>query len=147
MKKERKGKDFILKPKYPGGSQAMKRFIAEQLTYPEEAIKAKVSGTVHLKMTIDYKGKVTEVKILSSVGYGCDEEASRIAKLLTFEVPKNRRVRAQFHKKLNIRFRLPATPPDRSKAQQITYTVSKPQAQTEPSSKKPGKSYEYTIKW
>ena len=145
MKKERKGKDFILKPRYPGGPQAMKRFIGQHLQYPKDALEKEVSGTVHLKITINYKGAVTDVKVLSSVGHGCDEEAVRIAKLLKFEVPKNRKVRALFHKKLNIHFRLPAASPDQQR-RTINYKITQAQKDSE-EPPKPGKSYEYTINW
>ena len=41
---------------FPGGEEAMKKFIADNLKYPEEAAKAKVEGTVLVGVTFDAKG-------------------------------------------------------------------------------------------
>ena len=90
MKKEKREKDFRKKPIYPGGNSALKQFIKDNLQYPEEALKNKVEGGVIVQFTIDHLGKVTHTKVISGLGYGCDEEAQRVIRLLTFEVPKNR---------------------------------------------------------
>lgn len=148
MKKERKEKDFIFKPTYPGGSRALGAFIKEHLQYPEDAFEAKIEGTVQLKITINYKGVVTDTKVLSSLGYGCNEEAARVARLLKFLVPKNRKVRAQFHKKINFHFRLPKQRPKPApKTSSVQYTISKKKEEQPSPKPQPGSSYEYTIKW
>ncbi len=106
--KERRDDSFIKKPVYPGGNTAFRKFIKENLTYPKEALKNKIEGTIFIKYTIDHKGKVTETKVVKGIGYGCDAEAQRILKLLQFEVPKNpRRLRVTFHQKTQITFKLP----------------------------------------
>ncbi len=112
MKKEKKDKHFIKKPHYPGGPKALKTFISKQLQYPERARKKGIKGTVILRYTIDWEGKVIDTHIISGLGYGCDEEAIRVVKMLRFEVPKNP-VRALFHKTIHIHFRPPTdnTPP------------------------------------
>lgn len=107
MKKEKKGQHFIKKPYYEGGMSAMKIFIKQHLSYPEKAKAQKVEGTVYVRYTINYKGKVIDAKIISGIGYGCDGEAVRLVKLLKFNVPKNRNLKAVFHKSLQIHFRLP----------------------------------------
>jgi len=107
MKKEKKGQHFIKKPYYVGGMSAMKVFIKQQLSYPEKAKAKKVEGTVYVRYTINYKGKVIDTKIISGIGHGCDEEAIRLVQLLEFNVPRNRNLKAVFHKNLQIHFRLP----------------------------------------
>lgn len=107
MKKGKKDQHFIKKPYYEGGMSAMKSFIKQQLSYPELAKAKKVEGIVYVRYTINYKGKVIDTKIISGVGYGCDEEASRLVKLLEFNVPRNRNLKAVFHKNLQIHFKLP----------------------------------------
>lgn len=107
MKKERKAKHFIKKPVYEGGPKALKRFIALQLQYPAEALAHQVEGTVALKYTIDHLGEVIDTQIISGVGYGCDEEAERLVRLLRFQVPPNRGLRVTFHKSIQIHFNLP----------------------------------------
>jgi len=106
--KERRDDSFIKKPVYPGGNAAIRKFIKDNLKYPETAIDKKVEGTVHLKYTIDHKGKVVETKVVKGIGHGCDAEAERILKLLKFEIPKNpRKLRVTFHNKTQITFKLP----------------------------------------
>lgn len=136
---ERKDKHFIKKPQYPGGQAAFKKFISDNLKYPEEALKQKIEGTVVLKYSIDFKGKVGEVKIIKSLGYGCDEEAARVIRMLEFEVPKEpRKLRVLFHKESKIFFKLPE-----AKAQaKIQYSITRKKEE-----KKQDSSYNYTIEW
>lgn len=107
MEKERKEKHFIQKPIYEGGLKAMKSFIKENLQYPKAALDSRIEGTVSLRYTINHKGKVVKVKIISGIGYGCDQEAERLVKELVFSASKNRGKRMVFHKSLQIHFRLP----------------------------------------
>ena len=111
MKKEAKDKHFIKKPIYEGGPKAMKKFIGENLRYPKEALENKIQGTVYVRYDIDRKGNVFDAKVIKGIGYGCDEEAMRLAKLLKFRVPKTRGVRVTFHKNIQIHFRLPKKTP------------------------------------
>lgn len=148
MQKEKKDKHFIKKPIYPGGPQAMRLFIRENLRYPEEALAQKTEGTVTLKYAIDHQGHVTEAKVVAGLGHGCDEEAVRLVKLLRFEVPKHRGVKVRFTKDIHIHFRLPkAQPKPRVQTAQVQYTVAsapKPSG-AEEEKKESGGGYTYTI--
>lgn len=144
MKKERKDKNFIKKPVYPGGPAAMRAFIKQNLKYPPEAVEKGIEGTVSLKYTIDHKGNVSDAHVISGLGYGCDEEAKRLVRLFKFEVPKTRGVKVQFHKDMHVHFRLPkkkAVPPQQF-VPQYTYTPAKKPAAP---AKQPGSSVSYTI--
>jgi TonB family protein len=145
MHKERKDKNFIKKPIYEGGPRAMKAFIAKNLTYPDEALQHKIEGTVVVHYDIDHQGKVTDAKVLSGLGYGCDEEAIRLVKLLTFTVPKNRGVKVLFHKNMQIHFRLPKAKPQQTG--QITYTYQPKKKEPSTETTAPKKSYGYTIQF
>lgn len=149
MQKEKKDKHFIQKPSYEGGPKAMRAFIGNNLRYPKEAIKNKIEGTVSLNFTINYLGKVTEVKIISGLGHGCDEEAIRVVKLLKFKVAKTRKMKVKFHKNLNIHFRKPkqaAKPaPKREAPPQVNYTYVSSQAKQATEDKSAKKKGGYTI--
>lgn len=149
MQREKKDKHFIKKPVYPGGPQALRQFIAQNLKYPEAALKAKLEGTVVLKYTISHEGKVTEAHVVSGIGKGCDEEAVRVAKLLKFQVPKlpGKKTKVVFHNKLKVHFRLPKAR-EQPSAVQYQYTTSreKEEPSTRPASSE-GKSYTYTIEF
>lgn len=110
MKKERKDKDFIKSAYFEGGRAAIDAFVKKELRYPKEALTAKVEGRVSVQYTVDYKGKVTEVHLISGIGHGCDEEALRIVKLMQFKVPEQGKIKSKYSRKLHIHFRLPGSP-------------------------------------
>jgi protein TonB len=144
MKKERRQDSFINKPIYPGGMKAMRKFVRSQMKYPQEALEAKVEGSVLVKYEVNYKGKVTKTEIGSSLGYGCDEEAARLVSMFNFKVGKNpRKLKVKFHKSIRINFKLPKTKETpKTKNVQVNYTITK----SKPSSTSPTSStYSYTI--
>lgn len=147
----KKDKNFIKKPIYEGGPRALRAFIGQNLRYPEEALKAKVEGTVVLKYSIDHKGGVVDTKVISGLGYGCDEEAGRLARLLKFEVPKTRGVKVLFHKDIKIHFRLPKqkASPSKEAAPVVAYSYSYTEKKKRGPADKPdsgkGGGYTYTV--
>jgi Ca-activated chloride channel homolog len=68
---------------FTGGESAMKLFIEKTLVYPEEAKTAGISGKVYVQFTLGENGEISDVTVTKSLGYGCDEEAIRIVKLMT----------------------------------------------------------------
>ncbi len=73
---------FEPQPEFPGGYEAMIKFFAKNLKYPKAAAKAKVQGKVFAGFTITETGQITGSEILKGIGYGCDEEAIRLVKLM-----------------------------------------------------------------
>ena len=157
MQKERKDKHFIKKPIYPGGLKEMRALISKELKYPTEALESKIEGTVYLRYNIDYKGNVTSSKILSGIGYGCDEEAQRVVSKFKFEVPKGpKKLKLKFHKTLKIHFRLPKEAPKKiidppklkQTTTQLTYSVTlSPKKDKKSETIQKSKGYTYTIKY
>jgi TonB family protein len=140
--KHRKPESFIKQPNYPGGNKALDEFIKQNLRYPEEAMKNKVEGTVSVDIDIDVQGRVTSTKVKHGIGYGCDEEARRLAGLLQFEKKKYRGLRVIFHRNINIHFKLHDASPVQSQEGgnvQVAY-----QYKEKPKSKG-GESYTYNI--
>lgn len=108
MKKEK----FIVQPFYEGGNKALEKKVLENMKYPATALEKRVEGTVFLKYDIDHKGTVIGARVITSIGFGCDEEAVRLVKLLRFTVPKQPNgLKVIFHKELYIHFRLPKEQP------------------------------------
>ena len=70
------------KPEYAGGNAAMGAFLQKHLRYPSEAIKASIQGRVFLEFTVGSDGKIENVKSIKGIGFGCDEEAIRVVKLM-----------------------------------------------------------------
>jgi len=144
-KKERKGKHFLKQPIYKGGKVAMDTLIKQSLVYPKKALEEKIEGSVYVRYEIDYKGKVKGTKVLSSLGYGCDEEACRIIKMFQFEVPQiPRKMKALFNKNIRIHFRLPK---QKKVTQSIGYQITTQKSTVEQIEKKQKTTYSYTISW
>jgi len=136
----KKEKKFIKLPKYPGGKAAFQDFIRKNLRYPKEALKNKIEGTVYVKYKVDGLGKVIDVTITKSVGYGCDEEAERVVRLLKYEKAKNRGFRVVATMRTRIRFKLPEV--------QVQYNYKKEKEPAKPGKpKETGESYGYTISY
>lgn len=147
MEKEKKAKHFIQQPEFPGGPKELTKFIYANLRYPAAALEAKIEGTVLVEYDIDYKGNVVDTRILQPLGFGCDEEAVRVVRMLKFAVGRNRGVKVLFHKKAQIRFKLPVpakTPaPQQPVNMQVNYvyTTAKPEPAEQPKTN----TYSYTV--
>ncbi|HNQ62255.1 MAG TPA: energy transducer TonB [Bacteroidia bacterium] len=152
MKKSggRKPESFIKQPNFPGGNKALDQFIKSNLRYPEAALENKIEGTVSVNLDIDVFGDVIDAKVKHKIGYGCDEEAIRIVKLLKFEKKRYMGMRVVFHRTLNIHFRLTTASrlPEKSETIKYNYTT-KPQVKSGPSDRpakdKGGETYNISI--
>ena len=71
-------------PKYTGGEEAMMKYVAENIKYPQAAKDKNISGRVFVGFVIEKDGSVSNVKVVRGIGGGCDEEAARVIK----EMPK-----------------------------------------------------------
>ncbi len=69
-------------PTYRGGEEALQNFIRANLVVPAEALKAGLSGTLYVQFTVEANGCLTNIKVLRGPGYGLDEEAIRVLKLM-----------------------------------------------------------------
>lgn len=78
-------------PDFPGGYNAMLKFLSENLNYPDSAKSAGVEGIVHLSFIIKKSGKIENVKVDKGIGSGCDEEAVRIIKSMPNWIPGEQR--------------------------------------------------------
>lgn len=65
-------------PAFPGGQQAMKQFIKENMKYPQIAKENGIQGRVILQFVVDETGKVTDPKVLRGIDPSLDTEAIRL---------------------------------------------------------------------
>ncbi len=93
-------------PEFPGGKKAFIEFITKNLQYPEEAKEKRIEGDVFVRFYINDNGTVTDAKIEKGLGYGCDEEAVRLIKMMKFGSTKNRGFKLSVSKRVKIKFRL-----------------------------------------
>jgi TonB family protein len=69
-------------PQYPGGNEALKKHIRDNVNYPQTAKEQAVSGTVYISYVVSAAGKVTNVKVWKSVSKDLDNEALRVVSSL-----------------------------------------------------------------
>lgn len=62
------------------GTVDFKKYIDENLLYPETAKGKGIKGTVILELTISETGEIVSIDVKRSLGYGCDEEAIRLVR-------------------------------------------------------------------
>lgn len=67
-------------PSFPGGEEALFKYLGQNIKYPQIAKEAGITGRVFVNFVIDKEGNVTDVKVLRGIGGGCDEEAVRVVK-------------------------------------------------------------------
>ncbi|MCB0769836.1 MAG: energy transducer TonB [Flavobacteriales bacterium] len=94
-------------PEFPGGHEAMFRFIQENLKYPQEERKAGVQGVVYVNFVVGEDGVLNEAKVLRGIGAACDAESLRVVKAMPPWTPGMQRgkpVKVQYN--LPIRFKL-----------------------------------------
>ena len=56
------------------------RYVRKNIITPDSAESANMEGTVSLEFDLDEEGRPTEIRVVASLGYGCDEEAIRLVR-------------------------------------------------------------------
>ena len=74
-------------PQFPGGEEALRKYLASHINYPPMAAENGVQGKVIVQFVVDKTGRVGEVKVARSVDKELDREAVRVCKSLPKFVP------------------------------------------------------------
>lgn len=69
-------------PSFPGGNEALLRYIMEHVVYPPDAVANGIQGTVILRFVVSSTGEVTRVEVTRSVDPLLDDEATRVISAL-----------------------------------------------------------------
>lgn len=91
-------------PEFPGGLDALSKFIADNIKYPQLAKENNITGKVFVSFVVEKDGRVGQVKILRDIGGGCGNEAVRVVKMMPKWKPGKQRgkaVRTQFNLPVN----------------------------------------------
>ena len=99
-------KDKIVMPQFPGGEEALHKFIISELNYPHEARINKESGEVLVAFSVGMDGYISGVRVVRSVSKSLDSEAIRVVSKMPSWVPgkKNGRpVRAEMTIPINFK--------------------------------------------
>jgi protein TonB len=89
---------------FPGGQEALNKFLSKNIKYPAEAQRANVQGKVFLSFVVSPDGSISDVQVLKGLGFGCDQEAMRVVKSMPKWTPGKQSGRA-----VKSRFNLPIT--------------------------------------
>ena len=73
----------------PGGPAALKKYLAENLNYPESAIKKKNEGSVYVRFLVTKNGEISNLQVKKSIPdcSECSEEAIRVFKSMPRWIP------------------------------------------------------------
>jgi Ca-activated chloride channel family protein len=69
-------------PIFPGGDEALFRFISKNIQYPIEAREKNEQGTVYVTFVIETDGSITDVSILKSISSSLDNESIRLVETM-----------------------------------------------------------------
>ena len=89
-------------PEFPGGDLEMRKFIANNIIYPKEAISEGIQGKVFVQFIIDKNGDVVSPKIARSIDPLLDAEAIRVVQSMPKWTPGSQR-----GKTVNVSFTVP----------------------------------------
>ncbi|RYZ32207.1 MAG: energy transducer TonB, partial [Sphingobacteriales bacterium] len=65
-------------PEYPGGMDALHKFVSSHVVYPNAAREEGIYGKVVVKFVVDEDGSITKAVVVKGIGGGCDKEALRV---------------------------------------------------------------------
>lgn len=68
------------KPQFRGGNAAYKKFLAQHVKYPAEAMKKRIQGSVRIGFTVNPDGSIANAKVERKVHTLLDNEALRVVK-------------------------------------------------------------------
>ena len=69
-------------PEYPGGPNALVKYVQNNLKYPESAKKNKQEGRVFVDFVVEKDGSISNVSVMRGVCEEIDNEAVRVVKTL-----------------------------------------------------------------
>ena len=76
-----------VRPQFPGGDDAMLRYLTNNIKYPQRALKDGIQGRVIVKFVVSDKGKIKNIRVERPVSPECDEEAVRVIRSMPDWIP------------------------------------------------------------
>ena len=65
-------------PQFPGGPNALMKYLSENTKYPESAKANKIEGRVFVSFVIEKDGSITNAEVMRGINKECDAEAVRV---------------------------------------------------------------------
>lgn len=89
-------------PEFPGGTQALMKYLNDNIKYPVIAQENNIQGRVTLRFVVNRYGEISNIQILRGVDPTLDQEAIRVVKSMPKWIPGK-----QNGKSVNVYFTLP----------------------------------------
>jgi len=67
-------------PSFPGGKDALAKFLKANTKYPAAADSAHTTGIVTVSFIVEKNGALSSIDVVKSIGHGCDAEALRVVR-------------------------------------------------------------------
>lgn len=74
-------------PEFPGGQEALNRYLTENMKYPQSAINNGIEGVVDVAFTVKADGTIGAIKIVRMVDPDLESEAIRLIKSMPAWTP------------------------------------------------------------
>jgi protein TonB len=65
-------------PEFPGGETALRKYLGDNIRYPEIAKETGIGGVVYIYFVIEPDGSISNIRALREVAGGCTGEAIRV---------------------------------------------------------------------
>lgn len=72
---------------FPGGIEALKKFLQQNMVYPALARRMGIEGSVYVSFVVDKVGAISDVQILKGISAECDAEATRVVGMMPPWIP------------------------------------------------------------
>ena len=69
-----------ISPSFPGGNNALLKYLGNNIKYPRMAVESNISGRVYLQFVVEKDGSISTINVVRGIGGGCNEEAVRVLK-------------------------------------------------------------------
>lgn len=95
-------------PEFNGGEEALLKYLAENIKYPDYAKQNNIQGRVYISFVVEKDGSITNVTVKRDIGGGCGAEAVRVVKAMPRWKPGKQRdksVRVAFTLPVNFKLR------------------------------------------
>ncbi len=94
-------------PNPQGGMEGWTKYLSENLSYPAQARKMGIEGTVYVSFVVEEDGTIQGAEILRGIGGGCDEAALKVIRNAPdWEPGKQRGQNVNVRMRVPIRFKL-----------------------------------------
>jgi protein TonB len=77
-------------PEPANGFPSFYQYLSKNLKYPKQAKKIGTEGKVIIEFIVNKNGELSDLKIISGIGSGCDDEALRVLALTKWAAGKQR---------------------------------------------------------